>query len=179
MFRITIGEWTIGCVHGRLPSPFTSYYRDAQLVEDFTVDARNDDQAVVLVEQNGGKPILVVKQRCPAATAGFYPGLLVVPETNLLFIGAGERLLCYNLLTVQRIWIDEAACGFWRWQRHENMILMSAELELAAWNTQGRKSWSAFVEPPWSYEVTGDRLHLDVMGRKTDFNVESGPDSTA
>jgi hypothetical protein len=32
-----------------------------------------------------------------------------------------------------------------------------------------------FVEPPWSYQVEGDQVQLDVMGTKTTFPVHSGP----
>jgi len=30
---------------------------------------------------------------------------------------------------------------------------MSAELELAAWRTDGTKLWTTFVEPPWTYRA--------------------------
>jgi hypothetical protein len=99
----------------------------------------------------------------------------VIPETHLLFIGAGTRLLAYDLRGPRRLWQDEADTGFWFWQRHGEVIVMSAELELAAWDTQGRKLWTTFVEPPWSYEVRGSDLVLDVMGRTTTFPLEVGP----
>jgi hypothetical protein len=54
---------------------------------------------------------------------------------------------------------------------------MSAEQELAAWDIAGRKLWSTFVEPPWSYEVNGDHVALDVVGRKPDFFAAIGPES--
>jgi hypothetical protein len=47
-------------------------------------------------------------------------------------------------------------------------------LELAAWDPQGEKLWSTFVEPPWDYRVTGDRVQLDVIGRKSDFELAQG-----
>jgi len=54
---------------------------------------------------------------------------------------------------------------------------MSAELELAAWTLAAKKLWSTFVEPPWDYEVHGARVHLDVMGTKSVFDLENGPSS--
>ena len=48
---------------------------------------------------------------------------------------------------------------------------MAAELEFAAWSSEAVKLWSMFVEPPWSHEVCGERIELDVMGRKTAFTV--------
>jgi hypothetical protein len=52
---------------------------------------------------------------------------------------------------------------------------MAAELELAAWDTDGRKRWTTFVEPPWEFEVVEGIIRLDVMGRKSEFPVATGP----
>jgi hypothetical protein len=54
-------------------------------------------------------------------------------------------------------------------------VILSAEFELAAWDVHGRKSWSVFVEPPWSYEVSVRMVELDVMGMKTRFPLDAGP----
>jgi hypothetical protein len=54
-----------------------------------------------------------------------------------------------------RLWEDRADFGFHSWQCYDDMIVMSAELELAAWDTQGRKHWTTFVEPPWEHSVDG------------------------
>jgi hypothetical protein len=57
-----------------------------------------------------------------------------------------------------------------------DVVFMSAELELAAWSTNGEKLWTMFVEPPWSYEVTdSDEVRLDVMGTITTFDKRQGP----
>ena len=32
-----------------------------------------------------------------------------------------------------------------------------------------------FVEPPWEYVVTGDRVDVDVMGSKRSFKLREGP----
>jgi hypothetical protein len=92
-------------------------------------------------------------------------------------VGAGTRLLAYDLQNLRRIWEDAADTGFWRWKRHGEVIVMSAELELAAWTLEGKKLWSTFVEPPWFYEVRGARVYLDVMGRKSVFDLGNGPSS--
>jgi hypothetical protein len=52
---------------------------------------------------------------------------------------------------------------------------MAAELEIAAWDSHGNKRWTTFVEPPWDFRIEGDRVLLDVMGRKSEFSLESGP----
>lgn len=91
--------------------------------------------------------------------------------------GAGTRLLAYDLQEPRRLWEDAADSGFWGWRRHGDTIVMSAELELAAWTLEGNKLWSTFVEPPWLYEVRGSRVHLDVMGEKSVFELRRGPAS--
>lgn len=120
-------------------------------------------------------PFLVVAQRySPGGHAGFYPGVLFVPETHLLFIGAGTRLLAYQLDPPEKLWEDEADTGFWNWERYGELVIMSAELELAVWDIHGQKRWSTFVEPPWNYEIDGDLIHLDVMGQRTSFPLNRG-----
>ncbi len=108
-------------------------------------------------------------------SGGFHPGALLVPETGLLFIGAGERLLAYRLDGPTRLWEEATDCGFWGWARHEDRVILSAELELAAWDVRGRKCWSMFVEPPWSYEVSAGMIELDVMGTRSRFPLDTGP----
>ena len=93
----------------------------------------------------------------------------------MLFIGAGERLLAYDIRRIVRLWEDEAEEGFWGWSRHDSTVVMSAELELAGWNLEGRKLWSTFVEPPWEYAVENGMVKLDVMGKKTSFDIAQGP----
>jgi len=113
----------------------------------------------------------------PGPEAAFHPGIMLVPERGLLFIGAGTSLVAYKLSPVRRLWEDTAEHGFWGWSRHGNIVFMSAELEFAAWDIEGRKLWSSFVEPPWTYEVHGDQVTLDVMGRQSTFIAAIGPGS--
>lgn len=71
--------------------------------------------------------------------------------------------------------MDRADVGFWSWSQHGEFVLMSAELELAAWTAAGVKQWSTFVEPPWSFTVAEGTVALDVMGRTTVFPIAAGP----
>jgi hypothetical protein len=161
--------------------PERPYRAHARLVEEFTTD---DDRTVAgycfiaVGTRAGGWPQLVVSLRYSPAGYGFAPGVLLVPETGRLFIGAGARLLGYRVDeagTWQRSFVDEAEVGFLYWQQHGDVVLMAAELELAAWTTTGEKLWRTFVEPPWSYELAGDEVHLDVMGARTSFPKRTGP----
>jgi hypothetical protein len=79
--------------------------------------------------------------------------------------------------TDEHLWIDTADCGFWSWSRFGDYVLMSAELELAAWTYDGVKLWSTFVESPWSYSVAHDVVMLDVMGNESSFPLAAGPTS--
>jgi hypothetical protein len=107
--------------------------------------------------------------------SGFSAGMLYVPETDLLFVGGGERILAYNLTTRSRLWEDTAETGFWGLSRHGDTVIMMAELEMAAWSLDGEKRWTTFVEPPWNYEVEDDSVVLDVMGTRSRFNLHTGP----
>lgn len=175
MFRISVGEYQIGCQADRPPDLLSEYQQRATLAEDFGV-ANEVGASVCFVSVGRPQewPSLVVIQRYSPAGFGFVPGVLLVPEVHLLFIGAGRRLLGYDLSGPTRLWEDETDCGFWSWSRHGRVVLMAAELELAAWDLGGRKLWSRFVEPPWEYNVTGDVVAADVMGTVSRIDLHSG-----
>jgi len=121
-------------------------------------------------------PELIVAQRYKPAGHGFNPGVALVSEMAVLFVGAGRRLLAYQLeSTPRRLWEETADLRFWHWAVHDDVVLMSAELELAAWDTQGRKLWTIGVEPPWNYVVRAGRVHLDIMGTVSEFTLAEGP----
>jgi hypothetical protein len=86
-----------------------------------------------------------------------------------------QRLLAYELDGPTRLWEDATDCGVLGWARHGGYIIMSAELELAAWDIHGEKRWSTFVEPPWEYGVREGTIHLEVMGQLTAFPLDTGP----
>ncbi len=175
MFRVSVGEYEIGCQADGLPGLLSEYQQRAILAEDFGVA---DDAGASVCFVSVGRPLmwpsLVVIQRYSPAGFGFVPGVLLVPEVHRLFIGAGTRLLGYDLSGPARLWEDHTDCGFWSWSRHERVVLMAAELELAAWDLSGHKLWSRFVEPPWEYSVTGVVVAVDVMGTVSRIDVHSG-----
>ena len=117
----------------------------------------------------------MVAQSCEPHGVGFEPGAILVPETKVLFIGAGERLLAYRIDPLTKLWEDRADTGFLGWDQHADTILLSAELEFAAWTTNGQKMWTLFVEPPWHYAIDGDMVKLDVMGNQQSFRLKEGP----
>lgn len=177
MIKFSVGSYLIQVENGPSSPQDVDYYRrSAALVDEFDLQNTDRSRCFVSVSRKNDWPELVVLQTySPSLPGGFEPGLLLVPETETLFIGAGIRLLAYRLNPLQRLWEDTCDTGFWHWRQFGNVILMSAELELAAWDSSGRKLWSMFVEPPWGYEVHVDRVLLDVMGVKSEFDLQHGP----
>lgn len=174
MFHVSIGDYQLGCHTDSLPESFDSDRMRATLAEHFGLEVADAGTCFISVRRQFEWPFLVVTQRFAPAVAGFHPGCLLNPETNTLFIGAGTRLLGYDLTKPCRLWEDVADTGFWGWARHGSVVLMSAELELAAWDLSGRKLWSRFVEPPWTYTVSDDAIRLGVMGEFSHLDLLTG-----
>ena len=176
MITLRIGEYSLVCHAPGLPDLYDEYVNRAKLADQIDLSNPEGTSAFLGVGEPNQWPFLVVAQRCiPGEDATFHPGALLVPETKVLFVGGGERLLAYDLSVPSRLWTDTADTGFWGWDRSEDVVLMSAELEFAAWDTHGRKLWGTFVEPPWSYEVADRKVLLDVMGEKSEFELGAGP----
>jgi hypothetical protein len=174
---VAVGETQL--LVGLTPPAVLGVYRQhAELAEDFPItDGTADGYFFVAVDDGGEWPRLVVTQRYAPSGPGFTHGVLLVPQQRQLFIGAGTRLVAYHARTGRwsRYWVDEAEYGFWAWRQHHDVVIMSAELELAAWSTDGTKLWTTFVEPPWSYRVVSDQVLLDVMGVTRAFDLRRGP----
>jgi hypothetical protein len=98
--------------------------------------------------------------------------VLLVPETGLVFIGAGTRIACYHHDggAWRRQWLDTVAYpGFWGWRLHGDVVVMAGEIEMGAWTDRGERLWAEAVEPPWTYEVVDGTVTLDVAGRIRSF----------
>jgi hypothetical protein len=175
MFRVSLGEYEVCCLADGVPDMLPEYQKRAALVEAFGVtDDAGSSVCFLSVGRPHGWPFLVVTQRYAPAGFGFSPGVLLVPESHRLFVGAGRRLLCYDLASPARLWEDATDWGFWCWGKYGQVVLMSAELELAAWEIHGRKLWSRYVEPPWEYTVDGEVVILDIMGAVSRISIWDG-----
>ncbi len=177
MISIRMEDWELWIDDGRLPTIFASYLKNAELVDQ--IDINNDEGRFLFLgiskgANNNGWPSVIIAQKYSDHQQTFSPGFLVVPDTSLIFLGAGERLLCYDLEQKVRLWEDETHCGFWGWSKSGSYILMSAELEFGVWDQSGKKLWSTFVEPPWSFKVQEQILELDVMGDIQKFRLSDG-----
>src|SRR5215208_1254026 len=91
MFEVSFGAYR-AWVAGEMPVLADEYRKRAALLEEFDLE-REDEAGIGLQDE---WPRIVVAQRCvPGMKLGFHPGLLIVPETGVAFLGAGERLLAY------------------------------------------------------------------------------------
>jgi hypothetical protein len=113
---LTVGDYNM-VIGTRPPGLLGQYLTHAQLVENFPIaDDRSSVGYCFVAVGTGDWPQLVVTQRFSPAGHGFAPGLLLVPETATLFIGAGTRLLGYHRDITgewQTTFVDEADTGFW------------------------------------------------------------------
>ena len=176
VFQFSCGQYRVDMAMGEPPHSYSTLSSRARLSEQFELDGSGNPLFLTAALADAEEPLVAVAQRFdPGPESGFQPGILIVPETALLLVGAGLRLIAYDLQEARRLWLDEADFGFWGWRRHADIILMSAELELAAWDLHGRKLWTTFVEPPWQYEVRAGEVILDIMGNSSRFPIVSGP----
>lgn len=178
MFQLAYGAFSIQVEDGSLPDIYTEYSSRAKLNVERDLKSGEGKAAFCAVVRDEGWPFLVVAFRYTPSGSGFNPGLMLVPETELLFLGAGTLLMAFDLRVPRQIWEDVADIGFWSWRRHDEVVVMSAELELAAWDLKGRKLWTTIVEPPWDYVVENGLVKLDVMGEASEFPLRDGPNGT-
>jgi len=159
-------------VFPRLDPVFDQYAARAKLADK--IDARSGATRTCTVVVSEQEAVLLAAAFGYELSGGLGPAVAFVPEPARLFVGAGVELLCYDLARPRRLWRDHADCGIHGWEVIDDVVLMSAELELAAWDTAGDKLWTTFVEPPWSYSIKGDQVQLDVMGEITRFGLRTG-----
>jgi hypothetical protein len=175
--EISIAGYQVIASSGEWPELYASYRTNAQLVEEFDLSSSDGETSFFAITAGHRSwPQLVISQRYEPSGYGFHPGLLIVPETSVVFVGAGSRLLAYRMTPEpHRLWEDETFMGFWSWEAHEGTILMSAEMELAAWNSHGEKLWTTPVDPPWHYTLEPGRMTLNVTGDERSFPLPGGP----
>jgi hypothetical protein len=179
-FVVSVGGYTVECTPCGLPATYGALNVHAGLVEE--IEIHQAGVCCVRVRRDEDEwPSLVVAQSHSLRGAGFTPGVLLVPETRTLFVGMGERVLIYSLEPLRRVAQDTAEVGFWGWRRCGDVVVMSAELEIAAFDhAGGEKLWTLPVEPPWKYTVTGRMIDIDIMGerRVVVVDVRSGRPTT-
>ncbi len=140
-------------------------------------DAEDDRKpCYVLVHRANGAPTLLIIGRM---REGFGCGVHLAQNTGVLFFGCGESICTYDMATGTKLHADITPYAFHSWNRHSceggDVIIMSAELEVAGFATDGTKLWSGVVESPWDYGVSGDNMYTLVMGHRVEFPLLKGP----
>lgn len=176
MFAVPIGSYELLCTSGKEPDLFEMYIERTKLFED--INDSSDQYArtcfIAVYRHNQAQAALTLKLTYEPA-GGVYPSVLLVEETNVLFVGAGETLLAYQLNESTKLWHDTNDSGFHGWERHGNFVLMSAELEVAAWDIHGKKLWSMFAEPPYDFKVRDGIVYMNRMDEQLIFPIHKGP----
>ena len=172
MISCNVDRYKINVEQYKLPDLYTSYMKHAKLTEEY--DLSNEDGEIFFISVGYGEswPFLTIAQSYEPCAGGFDPGFLVIPESDILFIGAGQRILLYDLKQVKKLDEDFYNEGFLGWIRYKDYVIMLAELDVTCWRTSGEKMWSRFVEPPYNVEFEGNKIILDVMGKKVRFDIE-------
>lgn len=141
-----------------------------------SVDRPSEDEdrrpVHALVHRAGGAPTLLVIGRL---REGFGCGVHLVEDTGVLFFGCGESICAYDMATGKKLHHDITPYAFHSWNRHGDVVIMSGELEVAAYALDGTKLWSSVVESPWDYGVTGGKMYTLVMGHRVEFPLRDGP----
>lgn len=162
MLHATVGRYSITLAS----SPELVRYGTRVVVKEAIVcdsDSRNY-LAIGISDSGLGPDLLVEGWYSPGPTSGFFPSILIAPDTGVAFIGAGNTVLCFAMTPIAKLAHEQVEVGFWQWHLHGQFVLMSAEMEFAVWSTKGEKLWSRFVEPPWHFTTHGELITLDVMG---------------
>jgi hypothetical protein len=174
MLHATVGRYSIALA----TSPELVSYGErtnAVVKESFVCDGDERSYLAVGLSESGcGPELLVEGWFSPGPSSGFFPSVLVAPDTGVAFIGAGSTALCFSLAPIAKLAHEQVEAGFWNWHLHGKFVLMSAELEFAVWSTSGKKLWSRFVEPPWHFTTQEELIVLEVMGHQQIFNLLNG-----
>src|SRR5687767_12102972 len=96
MFSVIVGKYHLLCHPQTAPSIWDFHLERAKLAEQINDSYNEDAQTCYLSVWEETRGLLVLALTFQPA-GGVYPGILIVPETDLLFLGAGETLLAYDL----------------------------------------------------------------------------------
>jgi hypothetical protein len=140
-----------------------------------SAEDEDGEERYVLVHRAGGAPTLLVIGH---VREGYGCGVHIVGETGVMFYGCGESVCAYDIATGTKLHHDITPHAFHSWNRHDDVVIMSGELEVAAYALDGTKLWSATVESPWDFGVTGEKMYTLVMGHRVEFPLREGPGDT-
>ncbi len=87
--------------------------------------------------------------------------VLYVPETGVMFIGAGT--VSARISTKDSSLLDsDDVCLFWGFDRHkEKYVLETGELECFLYNLEGKKISTAVVDPPYETKILEKGINFE------------------
>lgn len=97
MLHATVGRYSIALATS--PELVSYGERTGAVVKESLVcdgDARSY-LAVGVSDSGPGPELLVEGWYSPGPSSGFFPSVLVAPDTGVVFIGAGTTVLCFSL----------------------------------------------------------------------------------
>ena len=171
--RVSSGPYVVHVLAGHFLD-YAQLAATAKLVDEIDLREAEGRPCSFTVSERGRT--LVVGTFRYELQGGLGPAIAMVPDAHTLFLGSGNEIFCYDLAAPRRLWRDAADYGLWGWEVVHDTVLMSAELEFAAWDQTGQKLWSTIVEPPWSYDLQDNNVTLDVMGEISRFDLRIGPE---
>lgn len=174
MINFHFNQYQVAVQTGKEPDAYEQWLDHATFKD--TGNLKKEGLPIYVGVGQGGEwyPTVIAFRSNPIEYGGFHPGILIVPETGTFFIGPGKVIRTYDLKVPKRKSEKELSCGFQGWARHDDFVVMQGELAFGLYSPEGREIWSAFVEPPWTYDVEENRVKLNVMGKISYRNLKTG-----
>jgi hypothetical protein len=101
-FSVAVGDLVLRCIAGPRSGDVEQCVAHAALVD--RLGAPDGESCCVLVSRVDARwPFIVVVLQGMSTLSPFGPGLLLAPDVDRLFVGAGEHLAAYDLATAKRL----------------------------------------------------------------------------
>lgn len=174
MIEFSFDKYTIAVHLDTPPDVYGMWLEYAKYLD--TDDLSKEGTSVYIGIAQGGRwyEDIIAFNTDPVDYGGFYPGFLIIPETEILFIGAGIIIKTYDLKNHKKVFQKDTFVGFWGWQRWAEYVIMLEELEFGVYDLKGNEIWSTYVEPPWTYEINEGIVTLNVMDKLSYRNIITG-----
>ncbi len=181
MLTITVDDYTISTIDGDPHGwPFPWQGSGAKITERLEIAGDTGTWCGLKISHRD-RPVLELVIKYPSEW--WKPGVLLVPESKVVFLEVSGRIYIYDLEAGLQIAYERIDFPSWWWHREGDTVLLVAELDLMAWDISGRKLWSTDIEPPHDVTVRDGVVHVDAFSfarwRKQGrwrFPIRSGPD---
>lgn len=137
-------------------------------IRDKDVDENGFDRTSILnLSNNFVKKTFKIDWCSFSATESIFE-TLIVPETDMLFIGARFFWGLIDLKNAKLI-RQEGCAQFWNFERYNDVIVITTELEVHALNLNGDAIDTIPIDPPFERKIYTDKIDFDspVYGRQT------------